>query len=77
MDNCLITNNIEVTNDTRILATAVDYYSENQNNFYFITNDLALKAIAGIFFNKDLIISIDKETEEDYSGYLEIELDNE
>ena len=56
MDNCLITNNIEVTNDTRILATAVDYYSENQNNFYFITNDLALKAIAGIFFNKDLII---------------------
>lgn len=77
MDNCLITNNIEVTNDTRILATAVDYYSENQNNFYFITNDLALKAIAGIFFNKDLIISIDEETEEDYSGYLEIELDNE
>ena len=76
MDNCLITNNIEVTNDTRILATAVDYYSENQNNFYFITNDLALKAIAGIFF-KDLIISIDEETEEDYSGYLEIELDNE
>ena len=77
MDNCLITNNIEVTNDTRILATAVDYYSENQNNFYFITNDLALKAIAGIFFNKDLIISIDEEAEEDYSGYLEIELDNE
>ena len=77
MDNCLITNNIEVTNDTRILATAVDYYSENQNNFYFITNDLALKAIAGIFFNKDLIISIDEETEENYSGYLEIELDNE
>ena len=77
MDNCLITNNIEVTNDTRILATAIDYYSENQNNFYFITNDLALKAIAGIFFNKDLIISIDEETEEDYSGYLEIELDNE
>lgn len=76
MDNCLITNNIEVTNDTRILATAVDYYSENQNNFYFITNDLALKAIAGIFF-KDLIISIDEEAEEDYSGYLEIELDNE
>ena len=76
MDNCLIANNIEVTNDTRILATAVDYYSENQNNFYFITNDLALKAIAGIFF-KDLIISIDEEAEEDYSGYLEIELDNE
>lgn len=76
MDNCLTTNNIEVTNDTRILATAVDYYLENQNNFYFITNDLALKAIAGIFF-KDLIISIDEEAEEDYSGYLEIELDNE
>ena len=75
MDNCLTANNIEVTNDTRILATAVDYYSKNQDNFYFITNDLALKAIAGIFF-KDLI-SINEETEEDYSGYLEIELDNE
>lgn len=78
MDDFLTHNGLEITNDTRILATAIFYKDENKNeDFYFVTNDLALKMIASIFFKKHQLLSIDEQNENDYTGYLEIKLNDE
>ena len=64
---------LSVTNDTKILACAIDYAKAEQVCFY--TNDLALKTIARIFF--DDVASIDEDNEDDYTGFLEVALDND
>lgn len=67
--------NLSITNDTKILATALDYMEINQCFIEFITNDLCLKHIAKIFFN-DNVKSIEEDFEDDYSGYLEVIMDD-
>lgn len=64
-----------ITNDLKILATAI-YYDKyfHPDETLFITNDLALKQIANLFFGEDSIISIDEEIVDNYSGYEEFEL---
>lgn len=65
----------EITNDTKILATAyahARYYTES-NIIKFVTNDLALKMLASQFFRYD-IESIDEDVDE-YMGYLNIQMD--
>ena len=61
---------LPVNNDTKILATALDYYN-NYHNIQFITNDLALMHMSYLFFNKEEVDLI-KEEQDDYDGYLEI-----
>ena len=67
-----------ITNDLKILATAI-YYDKyfHPDETLFITNDLALKQIANLFFGEDSIISIDEEIVDNYSGYDEFELSDE
>ena len=49
----------EINNDLRILACAIDYDKKcHPDETYFVTNDLALKQIANLFFGKDSILSI-------------------
>ena len=62
--------NLEITNDTKILASAIDY--ENKcapDNMLFITNDLAQKSMANLFFGNDSIWSIPRIEEDKYTGY--------
>ena len=51
-----------VNNDLRILACAFNYdYSQHPDETIFVTNDLALKAIANCFFGEDSIESVNEE----------------
>lgn len=62
---------LEITNDTKILSCAV--YAKKQlkeKDFYFFTNDLALKHIAKLFF--DEVYSIEENDEDYYNGFKEI-----
>ena len=52
----------QVNNDLRILACAFDYdYYQHPDETIFVTNDLALKAIANCFFGEDSIESVNEE----------------
>lgn len=54
-----IEQNLDINNDIRILASA--YWYDNcvhPDEVVFVTNDLALKNIANLFFGNDNIISI-------------------
>lgn len=78
MDDYLTRNNLEITNDTRILATAVDFFSTHKDEeFQFITNDIALKMISTIYFPKYLIDSICEDNKDKYRGYLETSMNDE
>lgn len=63
---------IEVTDDTKILSDAI-YYNDNiaVDAVIFVTNDLALKHIANLFFGNKMIESMEEE-QDDYVGYKEI-----
>lgn len=65
-----------ITDDTRILATAIDYDKRvHPDEVVFITNDLALKHIANVFFGSDSIQSV-AEDPIDYAGYAELHFDD-
>jgi predicted ribonuclease YlaK len=69
---------LEVNNDIRILSCAYWY----DNNVHpdcvkFITNDLALKHIASLFFGSDSIGSIDKDIDDEYCGFVDISMTDE
>ena len=68
----LITDrDLEITNDTKILASALDYARTAQpDHITFITNDLALKSIAGLYGNRISVNSV-KDIQDEYSGYTE------
>ena len=69
---------LEIANDTKILATAIDYERRYcPDNMLFITNDIALKNIANLFFGNDSIWSIPREEEDDYTGYQDITMSEE
>lgn len=73
MEEYLKNYNLEITNDTKILAVAKSYYDSDHEDIYFITNDLALKTLASLFFDKTHILSVDKDLDE-YPGYMEVQL---
>lgn len=58
---------LSITNDTKILATALNYNKTNPID-NFITNDLTLKCIAKLFLSK---VSSLKDNEDKYTGYFE------
>ena len=67
---------LPVNNDMKILATAIFYMNNINQNIIFITNDLALKTIARIFFDDSQIESI-KEQEDNYTGYKVVQFNDE
>lgn len=69
--------NLSITEDMKILATAIDFDRyHHPDETIFITNDLALKNIANLFFGADMIQSV-QNNNDDYTGYLEVVLDDE
>ena len=61
----IVEKHLSITNDTKILASAIYYDCHcHPDDVTFITNDLALKSIANIFFGQDSIGSIDEEYED-------------
>ena len=68
---------LSITNDTRILATAYDYKDIQADSVVFVTNDLALKNIASLFFSDECIISVNEEVDDEYCGYKEITFEND
>ena len=68
---------VDITNDIKILATAL-YFKRTfaPKDMVFITNDLALKAIAGLFLDSNEIMSITAKPD-NYSGYLDLVFDED
>lgn len=74
----IIEKGLSITNDTKILATAIHYDKYcHPDETVFITNDLALRHIANLFFGEDSIFSIEEYEEDQYSGYKEIVMSEE
>jgi predicted ribonuclease YlaK len=69
--------NIEITNDTKILSDAI-YANDSlyPDEVVFVTNDLALKHIANLFFGNGMIETVEEEWD-DYTGYKEVIASNE
>jgi predicted ribonuclease YlaK len=73
----IIAMGLEVNNDTKILACAIDCDKHAYlDRVDFYTNDLSLKNMAKLFFDKDCIKSINPEAEDNYKGYKEIYVDD-
>ena len=54
--------NLDICDDVKILATALDYETKYcPDDLIFYTNDLALKNIAGLFFGTDSLMSVEVE----------------
>ena len=69
---------LEITNDMKILACAIAYDNAvHPDETVFVTNDLALKNIANLFFGNDSIESVDEDEVDDYTGYKEIHMSEE
>lgn len=69
---------LAITDDTKILATAIDYdRTRHPDETVFVTNDLALFNIANLFFGSDSIERVNENDEDDYDGYLEVILSND
>lgn len=66
---------LTITNDMKILATALDYNKRNEQ-VLFITNDVSLHAIAELFFDEEQIASVSEE-EDDYAGYIAVQLSDQ
>lgn len=66
---------IQENNDARILACAYDCENKKYpDNMNFVTNDLALAAIANLFFGKDSIKEVNDDFFDNYRGFIEISL---
>lgn len=75
-EQAIANKQIELTNDTKILSDAIYYDSEiAPDETIFVTNDLALKHIANLFFGEDMLAKVE-EVEDQYCGYKEFTLNN-
>ena len=73
----IVEKDLEISNDTKILASAIDWETKNcPDDMMFYTNDLALAAFANLFFGDDSIAQIVIE-EDTYTGYQDIVMSNE
>lgn len=68
---------LSITNDMKILATALSYNKNNKSHPIdnFITNDLTLKCIAKLFLSN--VSSIEEEHHDPYTGYIEVILNED
>lgn len=73
----IIEKDLTISNDMKILATAIDYNNTvRTDEVIFVTNDLALKALANLFFGDGMIKSVQQQ-EDDYKGYIDRQLNND
>ena len=78
MLNPIKEKDLTITNDTRILATAFDYDNNvHPDEVIFVTNDLALKNIANLFFGDGCIESVNEDFDDEYCGYKEIKFNTD
>lgn len=76
-ENWIRENELEITDDTKILSDAIAYDAAlRPDEVIFVTNDLALKHIANLYFGDGMIESIPEE-KDDYTGYLEVVANDE
>ena len=69
---------LEISNDMKILASAIDYDKFIQpDETIFVSNDIALKNIANLFFGSDMIQSVCEEEIDPYCGYKDVILSDE
>lgn len=69
---------LEISNDIKILACAFNYDKlQHPDETIFVTNDLALKAIANMFFGNDSIESVDETALDNYKGFKEVQASDE
>lgn len=66
---------LPITDDTKILSCAVNLKENRAADLIFVTNDLALKNIAKIYFNK--VESVDEEYDDGYTGYIKADMNDE
>ena len=72
----IIEKDLPITNDMKILATAIDYDNNvHPDEVIFVTNDLSLKQIANLFFGDGVIESV-PEDDDTYTGYLDFKLND-
>lgn len=77
-EEVIISCDLEVNNDTKILSDAIacndgksDFKVDFIDRVIFVTNDLSLKATAGLFFGDKMIESV-PEDNDSYTGYKEL-----
>jgi hypothetical protein len=68
MLNPIHEEDLTVTNDMKILATAINYNNIYPGQIIFITNDFSLKTLARLFLDDSQIDSVIIE-EDNYKGY--------
>lgn len=72
MLNPIKEKDLSISNDMKILATAIDYNNDiRRDEVIFVTNDLALKAIANLFFGDGMLESVNEDNDDSYKGYLD------
>ena len=77
LDSWLIDNDLELTNDNKILAITIYYFHKYPDeDIKFYTNDLILKQLAIMYLGKDNVCSITIE-EDNYTGYVDLFLSDE
>lgn len=76
-DAPLLEYGLEINNDAKILACALQYDRLHPQEVSFITNDLALKTIARMFFPEDYIDSVVEDQADQYTGYKVVQLSDE
>ena len=69
----IVAKDLEISDDIKILATA---YANDNIIDGFYTNDLSLFTIAKLFFSKEKLHMV-KETEDDYTGYINVSMSEE
>lgn len=76
-EKAIVEKQLDMNDDMRILSDAYWYNNSIRvDEVIFVTNDLSLKHIAGLFFGSDMIESIPEE-KDDYTGYKEVLADDE
>ena len=75
----IISKDLPLSNDMKILATAIDYdIKVHPDETVFISNDISLRCIANLFFGEDSIGKIEEEkNEEEYTGFKIIYMNDE
>lgn len=69
---------LEITNDTKILASALEYQKIRAlSEVTFITNDFCLKSLAHLFFDENHIKILGYQENDNYTGYLDVTLTEE
>ena len=75
----IISQDLPLSNDMKILATAIDYdIKVHPDETVFISNDISLRCIANLFFGEDSIGRVEEEkNEEEYTGFKIVYMNNE